>query len=155
MEQSLFFHLKQIYIYISTNTIHTILYIKDVYIYTCFINIKNTSKHQMYVFFVAVHSLSHVQFFVTHGLQHDRFLCPPLSPRVCWNSSPLSWWCYLTISPSATPFSFCLPSFPSIKDFPMTWLFSSGGQSTGASASNFSMNIQIWFSLELTLLISL
>ena len=47
-----------------------------------------------------------------HGLQHARLLCPPLSPRVCSNSCPLSQWCYLTISSSAAPFSFCPWSFP-------------------------------------------
>ena len=48
----------------------------------------------------------------SHGLQHARLLCPPLSPRVCSNSCPLRQWCYLTISSSAPPFSFCLQSFP-------------------------------------------
>ena len=43
-----------------------------------------------------------------HGLQHARLPCPPLSPGVCSNSCPLSWWCYPTISSSASPFSFCL-----------------------------------------------
>ena len=43
---------------------------------------------------------------------HARFLCPPLSPRVCSNSCPLSWWCYLTIFSSATLFSSCSWSFP-------------------------------------------
>ena len=47
-----------------------------------------------------------------HGLQHARLLCPLLSPRICSNSCPLSWWCYLTISTSTTPFSFCPQSFP-------------------------------------------
>ena len=42
------------------------------------------------------------------ALQHTRLLCPPLSPRVCSNSCLLSWWWYLTISPSASLFSFCL-----------------------------------------------
>ena len=46
-------------------------------------------------------------------------LCPPLSPRVCSNSCPLSHWCYLTISSSATSFSFCLPFFPALGSFPM------------------------------------
>ena len=32
-----------------------------------------------------------------HGLQHARFPCPSLSPRVCSSSCPLNWWCYLTI----------------------------------------------------------
>ena len=51
-----------------------------------------------------------------HGLQHARLLCPPLSPRVSSDSCPLSWWCYLTTSFSATFFSF--PSiFPSIRVF--------------------------------------
>ena len=44
-----------------------------------------------------------------HGLQHSRLLCPPLSPRVCSNSCPLSHWCYQTIS--SAPFSFCFQSF--------------------------------------------
>ena len=47
-----------------------------------------------------------------HALQHARFPCPSLSPRVCSNSCPLSQWCYLTISSSVAPFSFCLESFP-------------------------------------------
>ena len=53
-----------------------------------------------------------------HGLQHAMFLCPPLSFAVCSNSCPLSWWCYLTISSSAAPFSFCLQSFPASGFFP-------------------------------------
>ena len=39
-----------------------------------------------------------------HGLQHIRLPCPLLSPRVCSNSCPLSQWCYLTVSSSATLF---------------------------------------------------
>ena len=56
--------------------------------------------------------LSHVWLFATHGLQHTRLLCPPLFPRVCSNSCPLSQWYYITISSSAASFSFCLQSFP-------------------------------------------
>ena len=79
------------------------------------------------------------------------------SPRVCSNSHPLSQWWYLTISSSATPFSFCLQSFPASGSFPMSRLFSSGGQSTGASASASVLpgNIQDWFPLVLTDLTSL
>ena len=51
------------------------------------------------------------------------------------------------------PFSFCLWSFPALGSSPMSWLFISGGQNTGASV--LPMNIQDWFSLELTSLISL
>ena len=43
-----------------------------------------------------------------HGLQHARLPCPSLSPGVCSNSCPLSQWCYLIISSSATLFSFPL-----------------------------------------------
>ena len=49
-----------------------------------------------------------------HRLQHSRLPCPSLSPRVCSNSCPLNWWCYLTISLSDAPFSFCLQSFPEL-----------------------------------------
>ena len=75
---------------------------------------------------------------------------------VCSDLYPLSWWCYLTSS-SADPFSFYLQSFPVTGSFPMSQLFASGGQRTGASASApvLSMNIHSWFSLGLTGLISL
>ena len=56
---------------------------------------------------------------------------------------------------SVSPFSFYLQSFPESGSFPMSWLFLSGGQCIGASASVFPMNIQGWFSLGLTSLISL
>ena len=91
-------------------------------------------------------------FLRLHGLQHARLLCPSLSPRVCSNSCPLSQWCYPTISPSATPFYFCLQSVPESGSFPKNWLFTSGGQSIGASvsASVLPMNILGWFLLGLT-----
>ena len=51
-----------------------------------------------------------------------------------------------------TPFSFCPESFPASRSFPVSWLFTSGSQSIGASvsASVLPMNIQGWFPLELT-----
>ena len=68
-----------------------------------------------------------------------------LSPWVCSNSCSLSWWCYLTTSFSATPFSFCLPSFPASGSFPKNQLLTSGGQSTGISASASDWNsIKKW-----------
>ena len=94
----------------------------------------------------------------THGLQHTRLPCPSLLPRVCSNSCPLlSWWCDPTISSFATSFSFCLRSFAASRSFPVSRLVASGGQSIGvsASASVLPMNIQGWFPLELTGLISL
>ena len=60
-----------------------------------------------------------------HGLQHARLPCPPVSSTVCSSSYPLSWWCYVTISSSVTPF-FYLQSFPASGSFPMNWLFTSG-----------------------------
>ena len=93
----------------------------------------------------------------SHGLQHTRLPCHSLSPGVCSNSCLLSWWYYLTISSSATHFSFCLQTFPASLSFPMSWLFTSGDQSIGASASAsvLPVNIQDWFPLVLTDLISL
>ena len=78
-------------------------------------------------------------------------------PRVCLNSCPLGQWHYLTISSSATLFSFCLQSFPASGSFPMNQLFASGGQNFGASvsASILPGNIQSWFPLVLTGFISL
>ena len=58
-----------------------------------------------------------------------------ISPGVCSSSHPLSWWCCLTISSSAALFSFGLQSFPASGSFPMSQLFTSSGQSIGASAS--------------------
>ena len=94
--------------------------------------------------------------FQPHRLQHTKLPCPSLSPRVCWNLCPWSRWFYPTISSSVTPFSSCPQSFPASGFFPMNHLFTSGGQSTGASAlaSVLSTNIQGWFPLELTNLIS-
>ena len=64
----------------------------------------------------------------------------------------ISWWCHPTISSSVVPFSSCPQSFPALGSFPMSQLFSSGGQSIGASASALVllMNIQDLFSLGLT-----
>ena len=90
-----------------------------------------------------------------HDLQHTRLPCPSLSPGVCSNSCPLSRWCYPTISSSVAPLSSCPQSFPESRSFPMSWLFASGGQIIGSSASVLSMNIQGWFILGLTGLISL
>ena len=69
--------------------------------------------------------------------------CPSVFSRMCSDSCPLSQRCYLTISSSATPFSFCLQSFPASGSFPVSRLFPSSGQSIGVSAltSVLSMNI--------------
>ena len=76
---------------------------------------------------------------------------------VCSNSCPLSQWCYPTMSSSIALFSSCPQSFPASASFPFSWLFASGGQSIGASASTsvIPMNTQGWLLLGLTSLISL
>jgi len=91
-----------------------------------------------------------------HGLQHARLPCPSPSPGACSNSCPLSWWCHPTISSSVIPFS-CLQSLPASGSFQMSRFFTSGGQSIGvsASASALPMNIQDWFPLRWTGLLSL
>ena len=89
------------------------------------------------------------------GLPHARLPCPSPSPGACSNSCPLSQWCHSTISSSVVPFSSCLQSFPASGSFLMSQLFTSDGQSIKASASVLSMNIQGWFLLGLTGLISL
>ena len=85
-----------------------------------------------------------------HGPQHARLPCPSPSPRICSDS----------VMPSnhlilCHPFSSWLQSFPASGSFAMSRLFTSSGQSIGASASVLSMNIQDWSPLGLTGLISL
>ena len=92
-----------------------------------------------------------------HGLQYTRLPCPSPTPRACSNSCPSSRWCHPTILTSVISFSCCLQSFPASGSFLMSQLFTSGGQSIGASASAsvLPMNIQDWFPLGLTGLIFL
>ena len=91
-----------------------------------------------------------------HGLQHARLPCPSPTPGICSNSCPLSQWCHTTASSSVIPF-FCFQFFSTSGFFLMSWLFTSGGQSTGASASAsvLLINIQDVFPLGWTGLISL
>ena len=91
-----------------------------------------------------------------NGLQHARPPYPLSSPGVCPNSCPLNQWCHPTISSSVALF-LCPQSFPASGSFAMSWLFTSGGQSFGASplASVLPMNIQDWFPLRSTGWISL
>ena len=75
----------------------------------------------------------------------------------CSNLCPLSRWCHPTISSSVVPFSSCLQSFPESGSLPMSQFFTAGGLSTeiSGSASVLPKNIQDWFPLGLTGLISL
>ena len=91
-----------------------------------------------------------------HALQHARLPCPLPTPGAYSDSCQLSWWCHPTISSSVIPFS-CLQSFPALGSFLVSWFFTSGGQNFGASASESvpPVNVQDWFPLGLTGLISL
>ena len=90
-------------------------------------------------------------------LQHARPPCPSPAPGVHSDSHPSSRWCHPAISSSVIPFSSCPQSLPASESFPMSQLFSCGGQSIGVSASTsvLPMNIQDWFRLEWTGWISL
>ena len=90
----------------------------------------------------------------SHGLQHARLPCHSLSPEVCSYTCPLSWWCHSTIS-FCGPLLFLPQSFPASGSFPMSRLFATGVQSTGASALVLPMYIQGWSPLGLTGLMSL
>ena len=80
-----------------------------------------------------------------HGLQRTRLPCPSPTPGACSNSCLLSRWCPPTISSSVIPFY--LQSFPASGCFPVSHVFTSGGQRIGASASVLPMNSQDWFPL--------
>ena len=67
-------------------------------------------------------------------LQHTRPLCPSPTPRVHSNSCASSQWCHPAISSSFVPFSSCPQSLQASESFPMSQLFTWGGQSTGVSA---------------------
>ena len=70
----------------------------------------------------------------SHELQHARPPCPSPTPRVHSDSGPSSQWCHPAISSSVVPFSSCLQSLPASESFPMSQLFTWGGQSTRVSA---------------------
>ena len=96
-------------------------------------------------------------YWRTHWLQHARLSCPSPAPGDYSNSCPSSQWGHTTISSSVIPFSSHLQSFPASGSFPVSQFFTSGSQSIGVSASALvlPMNIQDWFPLGLTGLISL
>ena len=85
-----------------------------------------------------------------HESQHVRPPCPSPNPRVHSDSRPSSQWCHPAISSSVVPFSACPQSLPASESFPMSQLFTWGGQSTGVSAlaSFFPKNMQDWSPLE-------
>ena len=95
-------------------------------------------------------SLSRVRLFATPWTSARRTSCSSPTPRVYSNSCPLNGLCHPTVSSSVDPFSSHLRSFPASGSFQMRQLFTSGGQSTGvsASASVPPPNIQNWLPLR-------
>ena len=92
-----------------------------------------------------------------HESQHTRLPCPSPTPRVHWDSCPLSQWCHPAISSSVVPFSSCPQSLPALEPFPISQLFAWSGQSTGVSAlaSVLPKKSQGWSASEWTGWISL
>ena len=86
-----------------------------------------------------------------YGLQHARLAFPSQHQVYYSNTCLSSWWCHPSVSSSVIPFC-CSQSFLESGYFPLSQLFTSGGQSIGASASAsiLPMNIQDWFSLGWT-----
>ena len=117
--------------------------------------------------FSSIQSLSSVWLFMTPwtaarqvslSITNSRSLLKLMSIISSWsysNSCPLSRWCHPTISSSFVLFSSHLQSFPASGSFPMSWFFTSGGQSIRASASVLPVNIQDWFPSGWTSWISL
>ena len=117
-------------------------------------------------YFLPCFSKLHHQFLIKHSClvaQSNLTLCSPVDCStpgfpvlhclpVCSNSCPLSQWCHPTILSSVISFSSCPLSFPASGSFPMSWLFTSGHWSIGASASasftQYPMNIQGWFRID-------
>ena len=114
-----------------------------------------SSWSQVYDQFSSIQLLSRVRLFVTP--QHAMPPRPPPTPGGHPNSCASSQWCHPAISSSVVPFSSCPQSLPASGSFPMSQLFTSGGQSIGISAlaSVLPMNTQDWSPLGWTGWISL
>ena len=116
---------------------------------------KKSEKPSYYI--VAVQSLSHVWLFVTPWSAACQASLSFTMSQSLLKFMSIELWCYPTISSSVAPFSSCPQSIPASGSFVMNWLCASGGQSNGVSApaSVLPVNIQGWFPLGLTGLISL
>ena len=102
--------------------------------------------------FSSAQLLNRVQLLWPHESQHARPPCPSPSPGDHSNPLPSSRWCHPTISSSVVPFSSCPQSLPASESFPVSQLFTWGGQSTGVSALALFLpkNTQDWSPLGWT-----
>ena len=145
---ALFQYLKWI-VFKSLCSLHSVLYLFKIFAIGFILNGQNHSP-----------CISSVQFSCSvvsdslrpHESQHARPPCPSPTPGVHSDSRPSSQWCHPAISSSVVPFSSCLQSLPASESFPMSQLFSWGGQSTEVSAlaSFLPKNTQGWSLLEWT-----
>ena len=94
--------------------------------------------------FSSIQSLSYVWLLRSHESQHARPPCPSPTPGVRSDSHPSSQWCHPAISSNVVPFSYCPQSLPASESFPVSHLFSWGGQSTGVSASASFLPKKSW-----------
>ena len=91
-----------------------------------------------------------------HGLQYSKLPCPSVSPGVCSNTCPLSWWCHPTILSPVIPFSSCFQSFPASGSFskesvlctrwPKYWSFNFNTSPSNEYSGLISFKID-WFDL--------
>ena len=109
--------------------------------YEAFINLSDQISHSVVS-----------DFLPPHESQHARPPCPSPTPGIHPDSYPSSQWCHPAISSSVVPFSSCPQSHPASESFPMSQLFTWGGQSTGVSAlaSFLPKKSQGWSPLEWT-----
>ena len=112
-------------------------------------------NHKRFDFLTNANQISHSVMSDSlrpHESQHTRPPCPSPTPEVHSDSCPLSQWCHPAISSSVVPFSSCPQSLPASGSFPMSQLFTWGGQSIGVSASTsvLPMNTEDWSPLEWT-----
>ena len=96
--------------------------------------------------FSSVQSLSCVQLFATPWITARQASLSITNSRSLFKPMSISWWCHPAISSSVIPFSSCPQSLPASGSFPMSQLFTWGGQSIGvsASASVLPVNTQDW-----------
>ena len=123
----------------------------------CKINTETFQLLHMCPQFSSVQSLSHVRLFATPWIAAHQASLSITNSRVHSNSCPSSQWGHPAISSSVLPFSARPRSLPASESFPMSQLFTWGGQSTGvsASASVLPVNTQDWSPLGWTGWISL
>ena len=116
-----------------------------------------TEQLTLYIQFSSVQPLSRVRLFATPWTAARQASLSITNSRIYSNPCPSSRWCHPAISSSVVPFSSCPQSFPASGSFPMSQLFSSGGQRNGvsASASVLPVNTRDWSPLGWTGWISL